>query len=434
MCGKVGERRRHGLQAPLQSLQVIVWVVVLVAVILFFTLCVPFFTTWLDYLLYVGLYALIFVVGLTAFFKASLMDPIHPFAKTGFRAIGPTEGSEERFCKYCRCTAVQSSKHCFLCKKCVGGFDHHCLYLNTCIGERNYKAFFILITCCTLLMFHQCCVTAMLCISYTSEHVQARIEESVFAGHPLYYVITSAVLAIVPFAGFWLILSLLVFHVWISLLGTTTYKWILDRRDAKTKPKRVKKQKQKRDCQKAKDAKDAARGQVEMAPLVQAENGHAANGQGAPASNDGNADVPAALAFLKEPTATAHMGEKRGGKPTEAAAELKDNSDDDVENKGEVVAHVKDSLEVATNRAGREGDPDPGRAEAAAGGELRESSVLSVERTLSMLGVELGDLDVRHEEQGLNAFASNPGSRRASVDLHVVDAAQGGVNAPVLEL
>lgn len=37
------------------------------------------------------------------------------------------------------------SKHCKLCNRCVGGFDHHCVWINNCIGKDNYKSFFVMI-------------------------------------------------------------------------------------------------------------------------------------------------------------------------------------------------------------------------------------------------------------------------------------------------
>jgi len=44
------------------------------------------------------------------------------------------------------------------------------------------------------------------------------------------HVILGIITAIFPLAGFFLILSLEAFHVWIIILRTTTYKWILNRR------------------------------------------------------------------------------------------------------------------------------------------------------------------------------------------------------------
>lgn len=35
------------------------------------------------------------------------------------------------------------SKHCSLCKACVGKMDHHCAWINGCIGENNQRYFFI---------------------------------------------------------------------------------------------------------------------------------------------------------------------------------------------------------------------------------------------------------------------------------------------------
>ena len=45
-------------------------------------------------------------------------------------------------CNLCNITITsQETKHCSICNKCVGEFDHHCTWLNQCIGQRNYKYF-----------------------------------------------------------------------------------------------------------------------------------------------------------------------------------------------------------------------------------------------------------------------------------------------------
>ena len=55
------------------------------------------------------------------------------------------EKSIEDFC--IKCQVIQSNKtvHCFICNKCIEGFDHHCFWLNRCVGKRNKNAFYCLL-------------------------------------------------------------------------------------------------------------------------------------------------------------------------------------------------------------------------------------------------------------------------------------------------
>lgn len=34
-----------------------------------------------------------------------------------------------------------TSRHCYLCRRCVDHYDHHCEWLNQCIGSSNAKPF-----------------------------------------------------------------------------------------------------------------------------------------------------------------------------------------------------------------------------------------------------------------------------------------------------
>jgi len=45
-------------------------------------------------------------------------------------------------CSKCKILRLpEGAKHCFLCHRCVEGFDHHCAWLGTCVGKRNHKFF-----------------------------------------------------------------------------------------------------------------------------------------------------------------------------------------------------------------------------------------------------------------------------------------------------
>ena len=37
-------------------------------------------------------------------------------------------------CPTCEVVCSPETRHCFICDKCVEGFDHHCQWVNNCIG------------------------------------------------------------------------------------------------------------------------------------------------------------------------------------------------------------------------------------------------------------------------------------------------------------
>ena len=55
------------------------------------------------------------------------------------------EQSIEDYCINCQIIQNHDTVHCFVCNKCVEGFDHHCFWLNRCIGERNKTIFYWLL-------------------------------------------------------------------------------------------------------------------------------------------------------------------------------------------------------------------------------------------------------------------------------------------------
>ena len=51
----------------------------------------------------------------------------------------------KKFCPICYIRKCSNIKHCFICDKCVEGFEHHCFWLNKCIGKGNKVPYVIFI-------------------------------------------------------------------------------------------------------------------------------------------------------------------------------------------------------------------------------------------------------------------------------------------------
>ena len=50
------------------------------------------------------------------------------------------------YCDYCDAYyACERRRHCFVCSRCIGGYDHHCSFLNTCISDSTYCTFAVLL-------------------------------------------------------------------------------------------------------------------------------------------------------------------------------------------------------------------------------------------------------------------------------------------------
>ncbi len=75
----------------------------------------------------------------------TLSTPPEPRALVPF---GPrVQGGEARYCQKCKRHKPPRTHHCRQCDRCVLRMDHHCVWLNNCVGHRNYKAFFLFLTC-----------------------------------------------------------------------------------------------------------------------------------------------------------------------------------------------------------------------------------------------------------------------------------------------
>ncbi|XP_012161611.1 uncharacterized protein LOC101451482 [Ceratitis capitata] len=143
-------RRLHGLQLPLHPLQVFGWLVLILFGIATFCVLIPSFTSEIQGPLY-GLVGGLFIAHVVSHLTALLTDPADRELQRVHRndRIVPefdrnkhAHVIENGRCHLCNIrTSSQRTKHCSVCNKCVGKFDHHCKWLNHCIGSRNYAAF-----------------------------------------------------------------------------------------------------------------------------------------------------------------------------------------------------------------------------------------------------------------------------------------------------
>uniref|UniRef100_A0A6P4FEA0 Uncharacterized protein LOC108049107 n=1 Tax=Drosophila rhopaloa TaxID=1041015 RepID=A0A6P4FEA0_DRORH len=143
-------RRLHGLQLPLHPLQLFGWLVLLLFGVASFWVLIPAFHARIQGPLY-GLITGLYLVHIASHLTALLTDPADKELRRVHRndRIVPefdrTKHShviENGRCHLCNIrTSSGRTKHCSVCNKCVGKFDHHCKWLNHCIGSRNYVAF-----------------------------------------------------------------------------------------------------------------------------------------------------------------------------------------------------------------------------------------------------------------------------------------------------
>ncbi|KAL1140607.1 hypothetical protein AAG570_000537 [Ranatra chinensis] len=254
-------RRVHGLQRPLHPQQVLGWLLVALFASLTFSLLVPTLPAPFRPPLF-ALLAVLFIVHAAAHLTALLLDP----ADVELRKIKTSSAVVPEFdrtrhahviengrCHLCNIeTSGPRTKHCSVCNKCVGGFDHHCKWLNHCIGSRNYAVFLVCVVSAVLACFVIVALSVTVLVLYHTDRSRlAAWHYSPFDGSEYepysvnvfalddrvfqLLVVVQGVLAAVA-AG--LLTHLCLFHAYISFRGITTYEYIRNYRRAASEAKR----------------------------------------------------------------------------------------------------------------------------------------------------------------------------------------------------
>lgn len=131
------DRRLHGFQLPLHPLQVAGWVAILIFLCASHVLIIPVLPVAIQPTFYSILTGL-FGIHVVAHVVAVVTDPADKeLRRISTRQVVPefdrakhAHVIENGRCHLCNIkTTSNRTKHCSVCNKCVGRFDHHCTFI-----------------------------------------------------------------------------------------------------------------------------------------------------------------------------------------------------------------------------------------------------------------------------------------------------------------
>ncbi|KAJ8725683.1 hypothetical protein PYW08_003866 [Mythimna loreyi] len=251
------QRRLNGLQLPLNYQQIIGWFVFIATGSLNFFVLIEI---QFDELRTIALVVLVvlYVCHISAHLTASLLDPsetelrkLEVYNVPEFNREVHAHVIENGRCHLCNIhTSSRRTKHCSICNKCVDHFDHHCKWLNNCIGRRNYVAFIACVTTALMIATFTSSLCATDIVIFFTNPKYLSIEAQNFINCSTLYSTTSATSTFcrnsISFLIFLILfctmasaigcalLHLCCFHIYISLLGITTYEYVVRSWDSET--------------------------------------------------------------------------------------------------------------------------------------------------------------------------------------------------------
>lgn len=250
------QRRTNGLQLPLNYLQILGWIVFTVTALVNFLLVVQIQFHELKSISLI-IYSFLYVFHIVSHIAACFMDPGEKdLRKQSINTLPEFDRTihahviENGRCHLCNInTTDKKTKHCGICNKCVYHFDHHCKWLNNCVGQRNYAVFilcvisalllavFTLVLCIIDLYFflkspQKLSTAAQNFINCTEIENNFVIEQ--YCKNSISFLIFLVMFSISALAIACALLHLLCFHIYISLLGISTYEYIMRNTHAKS--------------------------------------------------------------------------------------------------------------------------------------------------------------------------------------------------------
>lgn len=57
-------------------------------------------------------------------------------------------------CPECIIEKPLRSRHCEICRRCVGVYDHHCPWINNCVGKENHRFFLSYVSLCWISLIY----------------------------------------------------------------------------------------------------------------------------------------------------------------------------------------------------------------------------------------------------------------------------------------
>ncbi|TGZ79548.1 zf-DHHC-domain-containing protein [Ascodesmis nigricans] len=130
-------------------------------------------------------------------------------------------------CRTCHLPKPARSKHCSICRACVGRQDHHCVWLNTCVGQLNTR-WFLLFLITTNLFLTLGTYLSFLCICRVAEHQQMpmagldrKTQITIFGIVLVDQTYTGAVFLLASICGV-LSYAFTIYHAYLIWAGTTT--------------------------------------------------------------------------------------------------------------------------------------------------------------------------------------------------------------------